>query len=716
MAIPLAPPLPANAAGPEHYLIEGAVPADRGNGIVLNLGTAILTPESLTLHIGFRNMGVNLIPSYGGLTEADYHLSEGASLSEIEATAISSELRFISPPDGLPPRLANYGTITFPVPASLSDLHLRVYGFAPIPFSLGPDSRFTPNAAAEEFTVTLPETVLHSPHEHLSIFPIHVSRIHITSGAIAIDLEFENASNRSFFLNTAGISGSDAFLVDANFQSHKPTAISSSLRESIGPVGKRWNAGAFNGGTITFARPHPHAIRRFLISFPTYEALVLTFDQSSGTYRTEVLAIGGPDHRETSPHPMRVSADLFAELSGLLKSTTEALHETRVVDYLNFVSPGSEARENQTPFLTGMSKIAPSDVKFLLLQEQELSVTTEGRVDDVSVFFDYALPLPGGNRRFRSLLLCGFAKAAGTGAWKIDRWSFAKQPPFWLAGLTELQSSEHFSIYLRPGIIPRHNLLETQNLLEQAYGRLLANEHLKLDPSYVAFLIDRPEDFLFLTNRDAQRYHGAASTSYTIEEDRYLNLNGAMFLNEPLFRPDATRESGELPLQTITHELAHLALAPDTRHFTPPWLSEGIAVNLARQLSADSSRALIETGSLPILSLSALSRGDLSGAHMSGQAILNFEYIYAGEAVAYIIRTYGEKRFFDYYRSFASITPAQIEALAMEQSISSEGSAASIPKIMHQLTLELTRRQFGISLYDMDAVVRANILMKSNNL
>ena len=360
-----------------------------------------------------------------------------------------------------------------------------------------------------------------------------------------------------------------------------------------------------------------------------------------------------------------------------------------------------------------MSKVRPSNVEFLVPTEQNLSLDPGGQVKDVSVSFDCVLPLPGGDHRFRSIAVCSFSKPTSTGEWQIDRWRFAQFPPFWLTGMTELQSSDHFSIFARPGIVPKSLLLEVQNELEGAYARLEANENIQLKSSYVAFLIDRAEDFQFLTSSNALRYNGIAVLTYSAEGDRYVGFNKAMFLNLPSFRQDTDLKSRERRTQTINHEFAHLALASDTRHFTPPWLKEGIAVYLANQLSANSSRALIETGSLPVLSLSAMSRGKLPGAHRSGQATLNFEYIYAGEAVTYIVRTYGEKRFFDFYRSFVNITPSQLEGLAMEQSISMAGGSTSIPKLMHQITLELTRQQFGISLYDLNSVIRANIQMKS---
>ena len=118
-----------------HFLIEGAVPADRGNGVVLNLGTATLTPEALLLHIGFRNMGVSAVPTYGRLSESDFHLSDEDSFTKINATGLSSDLRFINSSDDLPPRLANVGTLTFPLPATLQGLNLRSLDLLPSPFN-----------------------------------------------------------------------------------------------------------------------------------------------------------------------------------------------------------------------------------------------------------------------------------------------------------------------------------------------------------------------------------------------------------------------------------------------------------------------------------------------------------------------------------------------------------------------------------------------------
>ena len=74
-------------------------------------------------------------------------------------------------------------------------------------------------------------------------------------------------------------------------------------------------------------RPHPHALRRILISFPAYESFILTFDEISRIYRSEVIDIGDPGHRKKNPHPLRVSADLYTELSTFMKGATDALNE-----------------------------------------------------------------------------------------------------------------------------------------------------------------------------------------------------------------------------------------------------------------------------------------------------------------------------------------------------------------------------------------------------
>jgi len=449
-------------------------------------------------------------------------------------------------------------------------------------------------------------------------------------------------------------------------------------------------------------------MRRILFSFPTYESLIITLDEKTRTYGVGVVAAINAGRGSSEPDSSRI---LVRELSERLTTASEALRAREVIDFLDHFVPGSEARTNRGKFVTGMSKVAAKDLAFQLVQGQQIEITEGGRIDGVEVYLDYSLALSGETHRFRSLLKLGFVKGRD-GNWMIDEWSFEKQPPFWLAGLTQLESTDHFSIYHRPGALPAASISASGERLERAYRSLAANEGLQLGSSYIAFLIDRGEDFQFLTGKDPLRYHGAAASTYIVEDDEFVSLNRAMFINDSSLSDAPRGAEAEIREKTITHELVHLALAEDTRHFTPPWLAEGVAIFLAGQLSPGSRRALIETGGLSVLSLSALSRGELSGSHLSSRAMLNFEYIYAGEAVAYLVRTYGAKRFFEYYRSFAGISPSQLDALALEQSLSAPVRQASLPKLMHQIALELTRRQFGVSLYDLDTVVRAHVSLQ----
>lgn len=694
-----------------HFIIEKSAASRSENAISLNLISGTLSADALELHLCYRNTGAVTAPSFGVLTLQDYQLVETGSLTSSDAKTISPAINLVSPLDGIPPQLANAGSVVFPRPATREDLELRIAGFDPIRFSLLASRRFTPLAPAESADVS-PGITLHSQHEQLSVFPFTISRVRVDDEVITVDLSFTNDSNRDLFVKSAGISGKDAYLVDARFEMHRAVRISDGLRDSIGPTETRWGAGQSNPGSLVFRRLHPHALRHLLISFPSYESLLLTFDEESRSYKSEIKFTG--NRVNSGPHPLQVSAQLHGELSAFAQELTKSLQGGDRAGYLEHFAENSTARAHQVSFLDGLARVPIQDPRFRLVPGQPLKMGTAGEVKSASVFLEYAMRGIPGDNLFRSMLECDLIRDPDGGPWRIHRWLFTKQPPFWLLNFTGLATSDHFVIYYRPDSVSEIQLDKSRRQLDDAYRKLAKNEYLELDEKFAAFLIDREVDFAALTELDPFRYHGVASASYATDGNRFTALNRAMYINDFKLRLPSNSRGDSAREDTIVHELVHLALAADTRHFTPPWLIEGVAVHLAGQLTPETRRALLDSGRLPALSLSALSRGRLPAEHLSAREALNFEYLYAGEAVAFLIRTYGEKRFYDFYRSFAAISPAEFDQLFLEQKSGNNATKeASVPKIMHQITAGMIQRHFGVSLYDLNTIVSSNIAIKA---
>lgn len=157
---------------------------------------------------------------------------------------------------------------------------------------------------------------------------------------------------------------------------------------------------------------------------------------------------------------------------------------------------------------------------------------------------------------------------------------------------------------------------------------------------------------------------------------------------------------------TIRHELVHLALARETRPFTPIWLVEGAAVYFANQLTPDARRRLVEDGKLDSLSLEQLTGEESLGSYdLLGQYVA-YEYIFSGETVRYLIDTYGSDSFWEFYGYFSNIPTDRI---IDQMPLFSIGLGTPFGKISQELTPEALREVYGITITDLDTAVKQRL-------
>ena len=245
--------------------------------------------------------------------------------------------------------------------------------------------------------------------------------------------------------------------------------------------------------------------------------------------------------------------------------------------------------------------------------------------------------------------------------------------------------------------------------MEQAYTELQQYTELELGERYLVFLVDAGEHFDSIIGMAGDHIQGAASASYDAQGSGFTVLNRAMFINDESLSKQTWW--GAARQKTITHELVHLVLSGDTRPFTPQWLVEGAAVHLTNQIDTRTRWALLRSGSLESLSLSMLSRGQFPG-HGRGGKGLGLEYHYSGEAVRHLVKRIGLGEFLSYYRSFAEVSPAEIEALWRKHSAPGSHSENPMGDVMHELTNQLAKEHLKSDLDGLDKQVKAAILKK----
>lgn len=161
--------------------------------------------------------------------------------------------------------------------------------------------------------------------------------------------------------------------------------------------------------------------------------------------------------------------------------------------------------------------------------------------------------------------------------------------------------------------------------------------------------------------------------------------------------------------------MVHLALAAQTRPFTPPWLKEGVIVYFSGDLSLDVNRALVRQG-LGHLSLERMTRAGTLGEHdLVGRQSAD-EYLFAGNVVAYLVEKHGQQSLLDLYRSYGDRSVAGIaaktaaDALARPESLVEllEGVAGGGARgaLAAELTEEALERRYGLSVQSLETAVK----------
>lgn len=508
--------------------------------------------------------------------------------------------------------------------------------------------------------------------------------------------------------------------MDARGTEYEPLEVSESLARSIDPEAG-FTPGVASVGELTFALPaggEPYELRaptyepvvfrldtplaeeaqlRFI--FPEYDAVSIVLDAAGVAEARASSATGGRPQPSATPEAEELA---FVEVSELLTRQAEALSAGDEAAYLASFDPA--LHEEQRQVLARLGQVPLVSYTLSLAPDARLGDAESGELSRVDVEASYALEGIADDNLFSYELRYDLQRD-GDG-WIVSALDLDDAPGFWRTGDLLVRETPHFWMFARPDAEANLDVLEQE--AEAAYTQL-AGAGLPLDARYVAHFTSDSRDFAQLTGASASRYLGVALSRYQLVGEQLTSSSRAFLINGEAFRDARLAEQPDARQTTIAHELTHLALARETRPFTPIWIVEGAAVYYSEPQLAQQRQELIDSGRLESLSLETLSGQTSLGEHdFTGQQA-GAEYRYSGLAFAYLVETYGEQQTLEFYRSFADVPTAEFRDRLPTFGLSILMEAA-MGEISSALTPEAVEEHFGRSLAELDAELEAWIL------
>lgn len=654
--------------------------------VALEVRTAQVEASALVLRIAFVNTSEERFRLVGTIGGEDARLVDSTG-REYTPTAVDPNLQALDPQGGFAPGTANVGNLTFPLPEGRGRYELRLPRYAPLRFELNtPLPSAVDTVADGSYTL---ETEIRSQRDALRPIAIRLHSLEIAEQRVSFSVGFVNQGRQGYDL-LVGPNGGDARLVDGEGTQYAPTEVSEPIRNSIAPE-NGWQPQQENTGLIVFPRPTDLSRLRFV--FPDYDALTIDLN-SGGIASTDITsASGGPPAPTATPNP---EEEVVAQVEDLLVKLSAGLATSDPAAYAEQFAP--ELRSQQEAIATRLLQIPMRSYTLQLAPGAALG--TGDRLQGVPIELRYELSGVESGNPFEHDLRVDFARNGDS--WQVTAVDPGENPPFWWLGDVVLRETPHFLIFARPESQNELPALKTET--EQAY-RTLQDRGLPLEPRYVTYFTATQEDFAALTGRTA-RYLGVALSRYEFRDDEITTTSRAFYINGATFRDPQAGFMPEVRQTTITHELVHLALANQTRPFTPPWLAEGLAVYLSEDTGGAMRQRLLENNRLTNLSLVALTQAGALGEHDAGGERASDEYAFAGETVAYLVERYGEATVLDFYRSYATVPVGDL-ADKLPRFGGSVLADSAFAELSADLTDDAVQRFLGVSLAQLDSDVKA---------
>lgn len=686
-----AQPTAAPVAAKGTYLINRRTTSAHSafESVNLVIYRATLTDDRLILRVGFHNVSDASFYIAGGLSARDMLLVDAAG-NKYEPVEFSDNLKNTDPQGGFLPGQANVGEVAFPAPTGPAPYTLRCPTYEPMTFELNQPA---PSAALSIPEGTYPLGVeLYSRRSALVPIRLRLDSATITQKEVIFQIAFVNTLRQGYDLR--GVKGGDARLLDAEFVAYTPISVSDNLAATIAPP-KGWLPGQAHTGQLVFQRPERMEEMRFI--FPDYAAATLRFDASGLAGAAVTSATGGAPPPTATPTVEQVA---LRELESLLERQANAVMSGDMTAYL--ATFAENLRQEQQPIFERSRNMPLSDYQASVSPATNVwhPDVEKGVLRDIDVVIRYRLRGIPEDNPLQHRMRATFERQ--NGSWVISEYEMQKPLPFWWTGDVIVQETPHFLILARPdaGDI----LAKVAQECEQAYRDIQA-AGLEPEERFVAYFTTTQKDFTAQTGMGS-RTLGAALSFYELAGDQIQTLGRVFYINGEAFKdqPDNSGPFGRLA--TIRHELVHLALARETRPFTPIWLVEGAAMYYAGQLPPELRRRLVEDGRLDYLSLERLTGEDSLGAYDFFGGRVGYEYLFSGETVRYLIDAYGTDSFREFYRYFSRVPP---EKVIDQMPLFFVGFGSQFGKLSREATPEALSRVYGLTIADLDAAVKQRL-------
>lgn len=306
--------------------------------------------------------------------------------------------------------------------------------------------------------------------------------------------------------------------------------------------------------------------------------------------------------------------------------------------------------------------------------------------------------LPDDNS-FRITLNYDFAEVDGGWSVRAAGLKPGSSLPVWASGPIQTKQSEHFLALYRPELTDSDRILREA---EEARSQLDGKITFPLEDKYVILVARDDEEYQMMSSAVLGPVSAIAQveTSYEVTPNTIRVLSRQMVINSKKLHEDGAA------LETLRHELGHLAVAQYTRPFTPAWVSESAAMYLAGTRPESIWRSGLARNRFDSINIERLTRASNLGEHDSSREGASLEYAYSAAAAWYLVETFGAEKYWEFYRSYADV-PAKDLYERLPENAGAPGGEQAIEGLAVTTTGGSLHQLFALDQGTLDQAIRS---------